>query len=381
MHLAISNLKPFLHLLYTSCPSNLLWYLHPMKHTPLYDAHKAHGARLVDFAGWEMPVNYGDGIQQEHLAVRTETGLFDVSHMGEVRVTGAESEAFLRFATLNDVGKLSQGRGQYSMLPNDRGGLIDDLYIYKEGENDFLVVCNAANRAAVVQHLHTLSESYDAKVLDESESWALLALQGPGSALLLTRHTDDDLSSLKKNRKMTTRIGQVSVELARTGYTGEDGFEIFCRPDDAVALWETLVGAGAKPCGLGARDTLRLEAGFPLYGHEFTANTNPLCSSYAWVVKDKPFFGREALWDARCERRLVGLRLDERGVARQGYALLKDDKQIGEVTSGTISPLTREGIALGWLDTAYAKPGQGIEVEIRGRSVPATVVEPPFHTD
>lgn len=350
-----------------------------MKRTPLYEAHKAHGARLVDFAGWEMPVSYEDGIQQEHLAVRTEVGLFDVSHMGEVRVTGAESEAFLQFATLNDPGKLRKGRGQYSMLPNDRGGLIDDLYIYKEGENDFLIVCNAANRAAVVQHLHRLAEPYDAQVTDESESWALLALQGPGSALLLTRHTDDDLSELKKNRKMTTRLAETSVDLARTGYTGEDGFEIFCRPDDVVALWETLVKAGAKPCGLGARDTLRLEAGFPLYGHEFTEHTNPLCSSYAWVVKDKPFFGREAMWDAPCNKRLVGLRLDERGVARQGYHLLKEGEQVGEVTSGTISPLTREGIAMGWLAAECAEIGQSIDVEIRGRNVPATVVKRPFH--
>ena len=350
-----------------------------MNRTPLYDAHRAHGARLVDFAGWEMPVSYEDGIQQEHLAVRTEAGLFDVSHMGEVRVTGPDSEAFLQFATLNDPAKLSKGRGQYSMLPNDQGGLIDDLYLYKDGENDYLVVCNAANRVSVVQHLGALSESYEVKVLDESESWALLALQGPGSALLLTRHTDDDLSTLKKNRKMTTRVAGISADLARTGYTGEDGFEIFCRPDDAPKLWETLVGAGAKPCGLGARDTLRLEAGFPLYGHEFTEHTNPLCSSYAWVVKDKPFFGREAMWDARCNRRLVGLRLDERGVARQGYNLLKDGEQVGEVTSGTISPLTREGIAMGWLATGYAELGQGIDVEIRGRSVPATVVQPPFH--
>ena len=171
-----------------------------------------------------------------------------------------------------------------------------------------------------------------------------------------------------------------SVELARTGYTGEDGFEIFCRPDDALQVWNTLVKAGAQPCGLGARDTLRLEAGFPLYGHEFTETTNPLCSDYAWVVKDKDFYGRAAMWDADCSQRLVGLRLDERGVARQGYKLFVKDAPVGEVTSGTISPLTREGIALGWLNSAYAEPGQKVAVEIRGQKVAATVVKPPFHT-
>ena len=344
---------------------------------------------MVDFAGWDMPLNYGGGIQREHMAVRSETGLFDVSHMGELRVAGADATDFLRYATLNDPAKLKPGRGQYSMLQNDRGGLIDDLYVYRDAD-DYLVVCNAANRKAVTSHLERLARdssardpsarNYDVRVSDESDSWALLALQGPGSALLLTRLTDTDLTHVKKNQKVAARLKGANVDLARTGYTGEDGFEIFCRPDDAVSVWGVLVGAGAQPCGLGARDTLRLEAGFPLYGHEFTETTNPLCSDYAWVVKDKEFYGREALWDANCSQRLVGLRLNERGVARQGYKLFVDAQQVGEVTSGTISPLTREGIALGWLKTEYAEPGQKIAVEIRGQKVAATVVKPPFHT-
>ena len=364
-------------------PDTALWYSFCVK-TPLYDVHVAQGARLVDFAGWDMPLNYKSGIQQEHLAVRSEAGLFDVSHMGELRVAGPDATDFLRYATLNDPAKLKPGRGQYSMLQNDRGGLIDDLYIYRDAD-DYLVVCNAANHAAVTRHLERLARDYsardyDVRVSDESDSWALLALQGPGSALLLTRLTDADLTHVKKNQKVAARLKGVNVDLARTGYTGEDGFEIFCRPDDAASLWQLLVGAGAQPCGLGARDTLRLEAGFPLYGHEFTETTNPLCSDYAWVVKDKDFYGREALWGAACKQRLVGLRLDERGVARQGYKLFVGNEAVGEVTSGTISPLTREGIALGWLKTEYAEVGQKIAVEVRGQKVAATVVKPPFHT-
>ena len=327
-----------------------------------------------------MPLHYRDGIQQEHLAVRTDVGLFDVSHMGELRVSGPQSGAFLSYATLNDPTRLKPGRGHYSMLPNDRGGLIDDLYIYCDGAEEYLVVCNAANRAAVAAHLRRLAADYAADVLDETESWALLALQGPGSALLLGRLSQDDLLNLKKNRKAAARLGSISTDVARTGYTGEDGFEIFCRPGDAPTLWRELLELGAVPCGLGARDTLRLEAGFPLFGHEFGGDTNPLCSDYAWVVKDKPFYGRDALWNPACERRLVGLRLNERGVARQGYDLLVGDERVGRVTSGTISPLTREGIAMAWVNAAHAAPGTELHIEIRRRRVPATVVKPPFHT-
>ena len=350
-----------------------------MDRTPLYDEHVEAGAKMVNFAGWQMPLNYQDGIQQEHLAVRTEAGLFDVSHMGELRISGTDSEAFLRYTTLNDVAKLSPGRGHYSMLPNDQGGLIDDLYVYCNGQSDYIVVCNAANRVAVVSHFKKLADSFEVNIVDETESWALIALQGPGSVLLLGRHCDDDLSTVKKNRKVTTRLAGINADVARTGYTGEDGFEIFCRPDEAVSLWQTLLRAGAQPCGLGARDTLRLEAGFPLYGHEFTETTNPLCSDYAWVVKDKNFFGRDAIWNPDCKKRLIGLRLTERGIAREGYRLLAQDKEIGVITSGTISPFTRDGIAMGWVDSEHSSPDTKVEVEIRGQVVAATVVKPPFY--
>ena len=333
---------------------------------------------MVDFAGWSLPLHYSDGINTEHIAVRTDVGLFDVSHMAEVRILGEDATDFLQYATLNDAARLKPGRAHYTMLPNDRGGLIDDLYLYREKVNEFLLVANAANRKAVIGQLRKLAEGYSCHVVDESDTWALLALQGPGSALLLGRHIEVDLTELRKNRTCTARISGCPVKLARTGYTGEDGFEIFCHPTDAAIVWEILVEAGARPCGLGARDTLRLEAGFPLYGHEFDENSNPLCTPFAWVVKDKPFYGREAMWDSACPQRLVGLRLLERGIARTGYRLLFGNEAVGVVTSGTISPLTRESIALGWIRRDLDHSGTEVSVEIRGQQVPAAVTSPPF---
>lgn len=336
---------------------------------------------MVDFAGWSMPIQYPTGINQEHLAVRNGVGLFDVSHMGEIRVLGAQATSFLQFATLNDPAKLKVGAGQYSMLPNDRGGLVDDLYIYREGDEDYLVVANASNVEAVYAQLKRLAEGFEVHVVNESDTWALLALQGPGAALLLGRHSEDDVTDLRKNRSLETVISACPVKVARTGYTGEDGFEIFCHPTDAPILWDLLVSAGAVPCGLGARDTLRLEAGFPLFGHEFGPDTNPLCSDYAWVVKDKPFYGRERMWNPPCERRLVGLKMLERGIARQGYDVYggAGGGRIGQVSSGTISPLTRQSIAMAWLREDFSLPGSEVGVEIRGQLVPATVVKPPFY--
>lgn len=357
-----------------------------MKRTPMYDLHVEAGARMVDFAGWEMPIQYATGINQEHLAVRENVGLFDVSHMGEVRVTGAGALPFLQFATLNDPAQLRPGRAQYSMLPNDHGGLIDDLYLYCTAPNDFLVVCNASNREAVVTHLARLVYDYDADVEDVSDTFSLLALQGPGAALLLGRQTDADVGGLRKNRTLAATLAGCAVTVARTGYTGEDGYELFCTPPDAPTLWRTLTGAGALPCGLGARDTLRLEAGFPLFGHELSESTNPRCTSFAWVVKDKPFYGREAIWTRTCTRQLVGLKLLQRGVARQGYRVLtpgaNEDElgdKIGEVTSGAISPLTRDGIAMAWIRHAYSEPGTEVAIEIRAQPLPAVVVKPPFY--
>jgi len=351
-----------------------------MKRTPLFETHEELGARMVEFAGYAMPLNYPTGINQEHLAVRQGVGLFDVSHMGEIRVIGPGATEFLQFATLNDPGRLKLGRGQYSMLPNERGGLIDDLFVYRDGEQEYLIVANASNKDAVFRHLQELAQGKDCHVIDESDSVALLAVQGPGAPLLLGQLTDADLGQVKRNATLDVTLSGIPVRVSRTGYTGEDGFEIYLRSTDAVAVWHMLTLAGATPCGLGARDTLRLEAGFPLYGHEFTETSNPLCTPFAWVVKDKPFFGREAMWAPDCARMLVGLRLSERGVPRQGYRVLNSaGTVVGEVTSGVLSPLTRDGIGFAWIDTALCEVGTELFVEIRGQAVAGRVAKPPFH--
>ncbi|HEX7000263.1 MAG TPA: glycine cleavage system aminomethyltransferase GcvT [Trueperaceae bacterium] len=351
-----------------------------MLRTPLYQKHVELGARLVEFAGYEMPLHYQGGINEEHLTVRSAAGLFDVSHMAEFRVTGPDATDYLRYAALNDPAKLREGRGQYSMLPNDRGGIVDDIYLYRQGEDEFLIVANAANRDAVADHLGALADGRDVQVSDETEDWALVALQGPSAALILDRLVSMDLTAIKRNATAKAELSGVPVTLSRTGYTGEDGFEIFAAAKDAEAVWDVLVRAGAVPCGLGARDTLRLEAGFPLYGHELTEATNPLCTDFAWVVKDKEFHGREALWGADCSQRLVGIRMVDRAIPRQGYRVLGRDRDVvGEVTSGTLSPLTRESVGFAWVAGDLAAPGTRLWVEVRGRPMAALVVKPPFH--
>ncbi len=335
---------------------------------------------MADFAGWQMPIRYKTGISEEHLSVRTGTGIFDVCHMGEITISGPQATEFLKYACLNDASKLKPGRAQYSMIANDSGGLIDDIFLYKNAEQDYLMIANASNAEAVLKHLNKLAQNYDVSIIDVSDSWALLALQGPGAAVLLARFVTADLAKLKRNRKVVTRFGDKTVDLARTGYTGEDGFEILCRPDDVVEIWNTLSNAGAVPAGLAARDSLRLEAGFPLFGHEFTESTNPRCSDdYNWVIKDKDFYGRDKIWDANCDKKLIGLVLQERGVSRQGYKVIADDRQIGEVSSGTISPFTRKSLALAWIESKYAKPGTEVFVKIRDRNIAATVSKPPFY--
>ena len=351
-----------------------------MPTVPLDAVHEAAGARMTTFAGTRMPLQYA-GIQEEHLAVREHAGLFDVSHMAELRIDGPDALAFLRYALLNDAKKLRVGRSHYTMVPNDHGGLVDDAYLYRLDDADWLLVANAANRHAVADRLQAVATAFeDVQVRDVSDAWALLALQGPAAASLLDRHVAADLTDLRKNDTRATTFHGAAVRLARTGYTGEDGFEIFVPPADVATVWHALIGDGVAPCGLGARDTLRLEAGFPLYGHELDGEHDPRCTPFAWVVKDKPFAGDDG-WpsDPSCSRRLVGVRLDERGIAREGYAVRRPGGgAAGTVTSGTLSPLTRDAILFAWVDADLATTGTPLEVDVRGRAVPATVVDLPF---
>ncbi len=348
-----------------------------MKTTPLYQAHLALGAKMVPFAGYEMPIQY-TSITSEHLALRGLVGMFDVSHMGEFWIKGPGALEFLQYVTLNDVAKLKVGRAQYSMLPNAQGGVVDDIYLYRTGEEEYLMVVNAANIEKDWGHLQRLAEGFEVRLEDASDAFALIAVQGPNAVAILQKLTDTDLVSRKKNDTFMGKLAGKWARFARTGYTGEDGYEVFVAPDEATAVWEALLAADVTPCGLGARDTLRLEAGFPLYGHELTDTTNPLCTPFGWVVKSqKEFFGKQAMLEAVCDRRLVGL-LVEGGIPREGYRVLGEGKEVGILTSGTHSPVLKKGIGLAYVQSEWAEVGTSLEVEIRGRAVPAAVVETPF---
>ena len=347
----------------------------PLKRTPLHAAHLRAGARMVPFGGWEMPVQY-TGVKAEHDAVRTRAGVFDVSHMGEFRVTGPDAEAFLQRVTTNDVTKLKPGRAQYNWLPNESGGLVDDIYVYRVGPEEFLLVVNAANIAKDWAHLQRHAPGFDVRLSDESDRWGLLAVQGPQAETLLQPHTDVDLSAKKKNAYFPATLLGFGVWLARTGYTGEDGFEVFVRAEEAEALWEALLALGLTPAGLGARDTLRLEAGFPLYGHEFAEDLHPLASSYTWVVKDKDHVGRAGM-QAAPPVRLIGLAL-ERVPVREGYPVLLGGEPVGHVTSGTSSPTLGHPIAMA-LVRADAADAEAYAVEVRGKTHPARRVALPFY--
>jgi aminomethyltransferase len=364
-----------------------------LKRTPLFDKHLESRARMVPFGGWEMPVQY-TGVIEEHNAVREQCGIFDVSHMGEFVVSGSRALEFVQFVTVNDASKLKPGRAQYSMLPNSSGGLVDDIYVYRLSEDRFLIVVNAANIDKDWQHLKTvlqdrygalevtpgLVESGDASLRLENDSdlWALIAAQGPLTAQRLEGFCTESLTSRRKNSVFDTTLFGYPVRMARTGYTGEDGFEIFCASTDAPHLWDKLLEQKFIPCGLGARDTLRLEAGYPLYGHEWNDTTNPLETSFSWAVKDhKDFIGKTAMLETPKTRRLLGLEVTGRGIPREGYPVKLEGRIVGHVTSGTMSPTLKKGIALAYLEHDL-EPGQAVSLEIRGNDVAAVLCEAVF---
>jgi aminomethyltransferase len=357
-----------------------------LQRTPLYDAHVAAGARLVPFAGWEMPVQYS-GVMDEHRAVRTAAGLFDVSHMGEFRVTGVGAAAFLHQLTPNDVTRLRPKRAHYSALLTPRGTYVDDLLVYRLGDEDFLLVVNAANLASDLRWIEERAPAGVA-VEDVSSRYALLALQGPAAPAILQRLTETALDKIRYYGFRRGRVAGARAIVSRTGYTGEDGFELYVAPQDAAPLWEALLVAGRddglKPAGLGARDTLRLEAGMALYGHELDDETNAWEAGLAWTVKMDAgdFIGREALLAARASgpaKKLVGFEIRGRGIAREGGVAFGDGAEIGRVTSGTFSPTLERALGMAYLVPSWAETGRPFEIDVRGRRLPAEVVKLPFY--
>jgi aminomethyltransferase len=354
--------------------------------TPLHDAHVRAGARIVEFAGWDMPVQYA-GILEEHAAVRTAVGLFDVSHMGEVVFRGPKALSALQGAFTNDLAGVADGQAQYGCLCREDGGIVDDVVVYRRAADDLLVCVNAANRQKDFDWL--AAHAAGAEVRNESDEWAQLALQGPKAAALLQRHCDVNLSQVRTYRFASGQVLGRGCLVARTGYTGEDGFELFCRPADATALWDGLLEQGRpegiQPCGLGCRDSLRLEMAYRLYGSDMDDGTTPLEAGLAWVVKlDKgEFVGRDALRrqkEAGLSRKLVGFQLTGAGIARHGYPVVQDGRAIGVVTSGTRSPSLGTSIGLAYVPPALAAEGSTFAVDIRGRPVAAKVVKTPFYT-
>lgn len=359
-----------------------------LKRTPLYETHLAHGARMVPFGGWEMPVQYS-GIKDEHLAVRTRVGLFDVSHMGEFEIRGPRLVEFINYLCANDATKLTVGRAQYSMLLNERGGTIDDIIVYRIAEERALMVVNAGNIEKDWAHVAAVAATFEGvTVTDRSDEYGLLAVQGPQAEALVNDLINLDVREMGYYTVAEGKIGEVEVIVARTGYTGEDGFELFVRGEDAPGLWARVMEAGQsygiQPAGLGARDTLRLEASMPLYGHELDDDTSPVEAGLGiFVSKEGDFIGAARQRELRAQgspRKLVMLKLKERGVAREGYKVLAGSgEEIGVVTSGTMAPYLNEAIAQAYVDPAHAKVGTTVNVDIRGRHVMAEVVQRPFY--
>lgn len=360
------------------------------KRTPLYEEHVKLGAKIVPFAGFEMPIQYS-GVMEEHQAVRQHAGLFDVSHMGEFEFLGRDALPFLDYLTANDVVKLSDGKAQYSLLCNERGGIVDDILVYRIHEEHFIMVVNASNIQKDFQWVHKHQPSIaKVEVNNISDHVSLLALQGPSAVEILKPLTEEPAEELKTFHFLIgTVAGQNNCIIARTGYTGEDGFEIFCKSQIAPALWQALLETGKpknlKPAGLGARDTLRLEARLSLYGHEITDETNPLEAGLSWVVKleKNNFLGKESIVKIKREglrRKIVGFKMVDKGIAREGFPIVSDSgERLGFVTSGTFSPTLNYAIGLAYLPTAMTEIGTKFNIDIRKERKLAEVVETPFY--
>lgn len=357
-----------------------------LKRTPLFESYGKYGGKTIDFGGWELPVQFSS-IKEEHEAVRNRAGLFDVSHMGEIFVEGPDAFAYLQHLLSNDISKIQIGSAQYNAMCYETGGVVDDLLVYCLGENQYLLCVNAANIEKDYEWMLS-QKNGDVDITNKSDEFAQIALQGPLAEEMLQTLTSEKLNDIKYFKfKDNVEIAGHKVLVSRSGYTGEDGFEIYGTPEAIVDLWDKILEAGKEkgvvPAGLGARDTLRFEACLPLYGQELSKDITPLEAGIGFAVKlTTDFIGREALAaqkEAGLKRKLAGVEMIGKGIPRHGYKVFKDGREIGEVTTGTQSPMTKRNIGLVLMDAANAEIGTEVEIEIRGKLIPAVVVETPFY--
>jgi aminomethyltransferase len=348
--------------------------------TPLFEQHQDLGAKIVPFAGWDMPVQY-EGIREEHSAVRRHAGMFDVSHMGEVEVEGPGALAFLQRALSNDVAKIAIGGAQYSCLCNEEGGVLDDLFVYRLGGDRYLIVTNAANHEADLAWLGRQSRGFDTIVRDVADRYAMLAVQGPHARQVLSSTLGIELPP--RFRVSHVQVGRRPALACGTGYTGEDGVELLIDPEVATPIWAELLDAGVVPCGLGARDTLRLEVCYPLHGNELSPERNPIEAGLGWCCKEQTgFVGSEAIARARAEgtaEKLVAFKIEGQGIPREGNPVLRGEEEVGAVTSGTYSPSLEVGAGMAYVNSQLAEVGTEVEIDVRGKHRPARVASKPLY--
>jgi len=351
-----------------------------LRRTPLYDRHAAAGAKLVPFAGWEMPVQY-EGIRQEHVGVRTGAGVFDVSHMGEIETRGERAEEFLQHLLSNDVTKIAERGAQYAVLCRPDGGVLDDLFTYRLDDGGFLTVTNASNHAKDFAWFEKQAAEFGdgVEVVDRAGDYAMLAVQGPNARAIVREHLEGD--EPERMRFTRAKVAGIDCMVCGTGYTGEDGVELLIPPDGATTVWDALTGAGITPAGLGARDTLRLEVCFHLYGNDLSEDRNPIEAGLGWACKlDTAFIGAEVLKSFEPTQKLVPFAFTDKGIPRQGNPVLVDGEVAGEVTSGTLSPCLDYGIGMAYVPVGSTEPGTAIEVDVRGRVRPAEVRKRPLYS-
>jgi len=358
-----------------------------MKKTPLYESHLSLGAKMIDFGGWLMPVQYTSVIEEHH-ATRTQAGLFDICHMGEIVVKGPQAFALLQRVVSRNLEKQATGQMKLCILTDEQGGIIDDLTVYRLEDDHYMLVTNAASKDKDLHWLQTRKQMEGfsrVEIVDRTEELGKLDIQGPQAQTILQSLAEADLTALKYYYALNTTVAGIPALVSRSGYTGEDGFEIYAGGEKIGVVWDRLLGAGAglKPIGLGARDTLRLEAGMMLYGHEMSESVSPFEVPYGWIIDlEKDFIGRDALSRQKktgVSRKLVGFEMVDRGIAREGYKVLKYSREIGDVTSGTLAPTLNKAVGLAFVPVIYAEPGTEIDIRIRERAVRAKVVKLPFY--